>query len=107
MVVAAFDDTLVGYASSLPAFESGHAQRGAYVTDLFVAAACRRQGVGRALLAGLARHARADGRSFLWWVARADNAAAHAFYRRIADVEDPLRGFAATVAAFDRLADAT
>ncbi len=94
----------VGYIALSPSFESSHASHGFYVSDLVVDAAHRRRGIGTALLEAAAREAQAAGRDCLWWVARANNEAAHAFYRRFASVEDPLVGFAVFGPSLQRLA---
>lgn len=106
LLVAEREGAACGYATAFHTYETGHAQRGAYVGDLFVAPERRRQGVGQALLAGVAARVRATGGSFLWWVAQPGNGAAHAFYRRLIDIEDPLRAFAVTSEGFLRLAEA-
>lgn len=103
MLVAWAGPQAIGYVTAFPSYETGHAQRGAYVGDLFVADAHRRQGLGRALLAAVAARAAEQGASYLWWVAQPRNTEAHAFYRRLADIEDPLMAFAATGEAFARL----
>jgi GNAT superfamily N-acetyltransferase len=103
-LLAESDGRPVGYALFLPAYESAHAVAGLYVADLYVAPAHRRQGIGRALLAALAAEARARGLGFLWWVSRAWNTDAHAFFRRVAAVEDPVVAFATFGEPFERLA---
>jgi GNAT superfamily N-acetyltransferase len=103
-LLAETDGRPVGYALFLPAYESAYAVAGLYVADLYVAPSHRRQGVGRALLAALAAEARARGLGFLWWVSRAWNRDAHAFFRRFAAVEDPVIAFATFGEPFERLA---
>lgn len=76
----------LGYALSSPFFDTDAGRPGAFLTDLFVDPAARCQGVGRALMAGLAAETRRSGGSFLVWTARADNIGALAFYRRIGAV---------------------
>jgi hypothetical protein len=65
--------------------------------------------VGRALLAALAAEARGRGLGFLWWASRTWNTGAHAFFRRVAAVEEPVLAFATFGEPFERLAaeDAT
>lgn len=55
-----------------------------YLQDLFVDAAARRQGCGRALIAAVADEARARGSFRLYWTTKEDNAAARRLYDRIA-----------------------
>jgi GNAT superfamily N-acetyltransferase len=103
-LLAETDGRPVGYALFVPAYESAHAAAGLYVADLYVAPTHRRRGIGRALLAALAAEARLRGLGFLWWVSRAWNTDAHAFFRRVAAVEDPVVAFATFGEPFERLA---
>lgn len=98
------DETLIGYATGHRTYETGHAERGLYVGDLYVAAAHRRQGVGRALLAGLARAGHARGARHLWLTAREGNVAAHAFYRRLGARGERVLAFAVVDQDFLNLA---
>lgn len=93
----------VGYALFHDAYETAFAARGVYLSDIFVAASMRRSGLGRALLAVVADAARARGRTFVWWVARGDDA--RAFYRTLSLVEAQATAHALTFDAFERLAD--
>jgi GNAT superfamily N-acetyltransferase len=79
-IVADSGSKLIGYAFFHDAYDSGHAQRGFYLLDIYVAADARRHGVGRALVAGVAKRARSEGRPFLWWVSRDWNDEARKFY---------------------------
>lgn len=103
VLVAEQQGTLVGYALFHDAYEPAFAARGVYLSDLFVAASARRGGVGRALIAAVARDGRRRGRTFVWWVARGDDA--RAFYRTFTDVEQPVTAHAITFETFQRLAD--
>jgi GNAT superfamily N-acetyltransferase len=102
--LAEVDGAAVGYALVVPAYETGHGLPGLYLQDLFVTAAHRRGGIGRALLAAVAAEARARGLGFVWWAAKPWNTAAHAFFRRFAAVEEPVVAFATFGEAFERLA---
>lgn len=104
MVLAEHAEGPVGYATAHITYESGHAERGAYVGDIFVADALRGQGIGRALLGALALRVRDAGGTFLWWTALTDNPRAHAFYRGLGCKEQPVIAFAATGDAFEKLA---
>lgn len=101
VLVAEHDGTLIGYALFHDTYEPSFAARGVYLADIYVSPEMRRRGVGRALLAGVARDAAARQRTFVWWVGRTDEA--RAFYRTIADIEQPVTAHAVTFAAFDRL----
>lgn len=95
---------LLGYALFYDAYEPSYAARGVYLADLYVRPAARRIGLGRRLIAAVADHGRRRGRRYVWWVARAENAPAHAFYRTLASVELPTRAYAVVDAAFIALA---
>jgi GNAT superfamily N-acetyltransferase len=101
VLVAECDGDLVGYALFHDAYEPSFAARGVYLSDLYVTAPMRRRRVGRALLAAVARDAVARRRTFVWWVARSDDA--RAFYRTLANVEEPATTHAVTFEAFERL----
>jgi GNAT superfamily N-acetyltransferase len=99
--VAERDDALVGYALFHDAYEPSFAARGVYLCDIYVCPQMRRHGVGRALLSEVAKDAAARRRTFVWWVARGDDA--RMFYRTLADVEQSVTAHAVTFAAFERL----
>ncbi len=104
-IVAEDDDgSLIGYATAHTTYETGHAERGLYVADLYVAPAHRRQGVARALLAAAARRGHAIGARHLWLTAKDGNAAAHAFYRRLGARGETVRAFAVVHQDFLNLA---
>ncbi|MDB5317400.1 MAG: hypothetical protein JWO24_3244 [Rhodospirillales bacterium] len=104
-MLAERDGALVGYATAHPTFETGHAERGFYVGDLFVDPAHRRQGVARGLLAALAAAGLAQGAKHFWLTAKEDNFAAHALYRRLGGHGEPVLAFACVEGHFQALAD--
>jgi ribosomal protein S18 acetylase RimI-like enzyme len=104
MVAQAGDGALVGYATAHPTYETGHAERGLYVGDLFVDPAHRRQGIARALLAAVARAGLAQGARHLWLTAKDANTAAHAFYRRLGSRGESVMAFAVAHQDFLNLA---
>ena len=83
---------------------SGYAARGIYLCDLYVVPHARRQKVGRALIAAVARRAQARGRTFLWWASRDWNVEAQAFYKTLGVRNEPVMAHALTFATFDALA---
>jgi ribosomal protein S18 acetylase RimI-like enzyme len=103
VLMARLDGTAVGYAILVPAYESGWAARGFYVSDLHVTEAARQRGVGRALLAAVAAAARRHGASYIWWCSKAWNVEAQAFYRKIGAIEEPVMAHALTRGRFERL----
>jgi len=105
VIVAQHDDgTLIGYATGHPTYETGHAEHGIYVGDLYVAPAHRRQGIARAMLAALARAGHARGARHLWLTAKEGNAAAHAVYRRLGARGERIMAFAVVRQDFLNLA---
>lgn len=98
------DHALAGYATGHHTYETGHAEAGLYVGDLYVAPTHRRRGVARALLAALARAGHARGARHLWLTAREGNAAAHAFYRRLGARGERVMAFAVVHQDFLNLA---
>jgi GNAT superfamily N-acetyltransferase len=104
--LAELDDRAAGYALVVPAaYETGYAKAGVYVQDVFVAPDARRRGIGRALLAAVAADARRRGLEFVWLASRTWNTEAHAFFRTLATVEEPVVAFALFGDEFARLAD--
>jgi GNAT superfamily N-acetyltransferase len=104
--VAEVNGQPVGYALVVPAaYETSYAKAGVYVQDVFVAPEARQRGVGRALMAAVAADARRRGLEFVWWVSRAWNTEAHAFFRTLATVEEPVIAFAMFGDEFVKLAD--
>ena len=60
-MVVEFDGEVVGYAVYYAGYDTDSATRGIYLADLYIDETRRRQGLGRALLTGLAAAARSDG----------------------------------------------
>jgi GNAT superfamily N-acetyltransferase len=83
VVFACLDDVPVGFALYYFTFSTTLARRGLHLDDLYVEPGARGHGVGRALIAHLARVARRHncGR-FEWWALRW-NERAIAFYRQL------------------------
>ena len=104
VLVAELDGVIVGYALYHNSYSTEFAARGLYLYDLFVTDAARGRGAGRALVAALARLAKTDGRSFLWWCSKAWNKDAQAFYHRLGAVEEDIKAHAIWGDDFDRLA---
>lgn len=99
-LIAERDGRAEGYALLYAAYETAHAQRGLYLCDLYVDPRARRRGVGRALVAAVARIASDRGLTFVWWAAKAWNAEAQRFYRALGAIEEPVVAYAL---AFGRL----
>lgn len=103
-MVAEARGALIGYATAHPTYETGHAERGLYIGDLYVDPAHRRRGIARALLAAVARAGHAQGARHLWLTAKATNTAAHAFYRRLGSRGESVMAFAVVQQDFLNLA---
>jgi ribosomal protein S18 acetylase RimI-like enzyme len=104
LVAEAEDGALIGYVTAHATYETGHAERGLYVADLYVAPTHRRRGVARALLAAAARRGHAFGARHLWLTAKPGNTAAHAFYRRLGSKGESVMTFAVVHQDFLNLA---
>ena len=105
ILVAEEAGTLEGYALFMTAYETAFAARGLYLSDLYVRPARRGRGIGRALVAAVARQARERGGCFLWWVSKPWNQGAQAFYRKLGASAEPVIAHALTLEAFAALAD--
>jgi len=82
-IIAWIGHERVGFALFFHNFSTWTGRRGLYLEDLYVRASARGHGVGRALLAALARTAIERGCPRLEWVALDWNAPAIAFYSAI------------------------
>ena len=105
VLVAEVEGETAGCAVHQLAYECAWHARGRLLLDLAVFPHLRRRGVGRALLARLARLTREEGGAFLWWLNGPGLAEARPLYRRVADVEHAVTSFAVTGEAFGRLAE--
>jgi GNAT superfamily N-acetyltransferase len=77
------DGKPVGYAIVYPGFSPDHGGRGLHLADLYVDPALRGGGLGRALMAAVARHGLACGALWLVWDVWIENETAKAFYEAI------------------------
>src|SRR3546814_102977 len=77
------DGRSVGYAIVYPGFAPDHGGRGMHLADLYVDPALRGSGLGRALMATVARHGRELGALWLVWDVWVKNDTAEAFYEAI------------------------
>lgn len=105
LLVAESEGRLVGYALFYPAFDTQSGARGIHLGDLFVAEEARHRGLGRALMAAVARRARAAGGQYIAWNALAGNREAQAFYRTVGELEERVQSWSARGAAFTVLAE--
>ena len=77
------DGRPVGYAIAYPGFSSDHGGRGLHLADLYVDPSLRGTGLGRALMAAVARHGRERDALWLVWDVWVKNDTAKAFYEAI------------------------
>ena len=81
VVVAELERRLVGYAATIDGYNTDLAAPELFMLDLFVAARWRSRGIGRTLVAAVARETVRRRLGSLQWGVRADNARARRFYR--------------------------
>jgi GNAT superfamily N-acetyltransferase len=105
VLVAERAGKLMGYALFHETYESIYAHRGVYLADLFVVEEARREGLGRALVAGVAHGARARDLKFLWWVSEAWDEDAQGFYAALGASFDPMIAHSLSFEGFEALAD--
>jgi GNAT superfamily N-acetyltransferase len=104
VVVAENAAGIVGYALYSEAYETSYAAAGYYLSDIFVVPEARRQGIGRQLVAAVARIARDGGRRFVWWASKESNSEAEAFYDTLGAVSEPVVAHALVFDVFEALA---
>ena len=105
-VIATVDDGPAGFALFFHSFSTFTGRPGLYLEDLYVRPGRRGRGIGRRLLAHLARLARERGCSRFEWAVLDWNEPAIRCYRRVgAAPMDDWTVYRLTGAALDRLAD--
>ena len=80
IILAEEDGALLGLVLFFPEYSSWRGQTGAYIQDLYVAEAARGQGLGRALLAEVARAALDWQASFITLMVQRGNRIGQGFY---------------------------
>lgn len=93
----------VGHCLYHYAYESTYAASGHYIVDLFVSEARRGQGIGKALIAEVARRAKAMGGRYVWWASKPENERANAAYARLGAFTEPVLAHAVFDESFDAL----
>jgi len=105
VLLAYWDEEPVGFALYLRNFSTFLGQAGIYLEDLFVDPEHRGEGIGKALLARLAKVAVERGYGRLEWAVLDWNTPSIEFYRRLGAVPlDEWTAYRLTGAALDRLA---
>jgi GNAT superfamily N-acetyltransferase len=106
VVFACLDGTPVGYALFFTSFSSFIGKPGLFLEDLFVRPTARGRGIGKQLLAHLARTALERGYTRLEWAVLDWNEPSIGFYRSLGAVaQDDWTMYRLTGAALQRLAD--
>ncbi len=101
VILASIGDNDVGYGFFHTSYETAYGVRGFYVSDLYVDEAYRGRKVGKALVAAIVRHARLDGRTYLWWGSKEWNKDAQAVYTSWGATHETIMAHALFGAAFD------
>jgi ribosomal protein S18 acetylase RimI-like enzyme len=91
VLVAEGESGPIGYAAFEGVFNTDIAEPGVWLHDIYVAESARGQGLGRRLMAAVARAALAEGRTSVWWGVRNSNTKALAFYDRLGATDDDAR----------------
>jgi GNAT superfamily N-acetyltransferase len=104
-IMAEVDDEPVGLALGFPTFSTFRGQPGFYLEDIFVRPEHRGRGIGKALLASIAKLARDRGYGWLEWSVLDWNTPAIGFYRALgARPMDEWTGYRIDDGPLDRLA---
>ncbi len=93
LIVAVRGDRIVGFAALSPLYPGPGLQKGLFLKELYVSAAERGAGVGRALMGACADEAVAGAYGRIDFTAAAGDARLMAFYRGLGAVDDPKRAF--------------
>ena len=91
VLIAEMSGHPVGYALFTDGYNTDIAARAVWLEDLFVEEAARGLGIGRGLLAAVARLAVDRGARSVWWGVRSSNGAARAFYATLGAKDDDAR----------------
>jgi len=103
LIVGEVDGAVQGYALYSIAYETANAERGLYLSDLYIARPARRRGLATAMMSELAKRCRAVDGKFLWWMVMPENPVAEAFYESLGAAVDPPRAMAVHGPAFQAL----
>ena len=81
--LAFLGDEAAGIMTWYPTYASFAAQHGLYLEDFYVRPALRRKGIGRQLVAALARRAKGEGATLIQWAVLAWNEPTIRFYQSL------------------------
>lgn len=91
VLIAELDGEPVGYALFTDGYNTDIPARAVWLDDLFVDEPARGRGIGRRLLAAVARCAVDRGARSVWWGVRSSNLRAREFYARLGAKDDDAR----------------
>lgn len=86
--VAEVDKAIVGYTLTFSYFDTEPCVWGTYMQDLFVVSGRRSEGIGRQLVAFVARVALAQNHQAVFWHVRDRNKRGRKFYRALGGIEE-------------------
>jgi ribosomal protein S18 acetylase RimI-like enzyme len=89
ILVAARGADILGYALIYKGYDAGESSVGLHLSDLFVRADARRQGIGHALMDAVAAETKRVGGVWYTWFVLKTNAEGQAFYARFGSKEIP------------------
>ena len=107
VLVAEWDDKIVGYALFEEMFNTDLCEPGIWLHDILVADSARGQGVGKRLMAAVAKAATDRKRTSLWWGVLNSNTAARRFYDHLGAADDDARVMELSGEALRALAQST
>lgn len=105
VLLADADGQPVGYALFTDGYNTDIAARAVWLEDLFVNESARGHGIGRRLLAAVARIAVERGARSVWWGVRSSNRSARDFYATLGATDDDARILELNDAALTALAE--
>ena len=91
VLVAEMDGEVAGYALFEEAFNTDLCEPALWLHDVMVRDDARRGGIGRRLMAAVARIAVERGRTSVWWSVLSSNAAARRFYAALGARDEDVR----------------
>lgn len=91
VLVVEGESGLIGYAAYERTFNTDCGEPGLWLHDIYLEARARGCGLGRRLMAEVARMAVAEGRTSVWWGVHNRNAGALAFYAALGARDDDAR----------------
>ncbi len=101
--IAMLGTRAAGYCLFSLTFDTESGTRGAYMCDLYVRAEARRNGLGRKLMAAIARDTARQGGTWIAWGALERNAEAQRFYGKLGRTEEGVQFWSISNEVFAQL----